>query len=75
MEYRQVQRRTAKKLYNEGKTIYLLPCKCNIGNMWVQLYELSNNDDESWDIVLNYYTYYNCNCELGRYAHFYIKLD
>lgn len=75
MEYKQIQHRTAKKLYNEGKTLFLLPCKVSFQNIWIQPFELSNNNNNSWKNVINLYEYYNCNNELGKYTHFYVQLD
>lgn len=78
MEYRQIQRRTAKKLFLQGKTIYLLPCKLNIeknNTIPVSTIKESDNNDNLWDIMIKFYITQYCNCELGRYPHFYIKLD
>lgn len=84
-EYTQVQKRTAEKLYNEGKTISLIPCNANPNGMFYGLFDvnISAMDEIDVDIskrsgqslfqkMLCNFEYYNCNVGLGRYAHFYI---
>lgn len=71
-----VQKRTAEKLYNEGKKIYLLPSNTRLENAWFKPIEISiydNHEIKEFNLRVNEFVYYNCNYELGRYTHFYIK--
>lgn len=82
--YKQVQKRTAKRLFDERKTIYVISCNANPNSQWINgFYELSlelleqkddyiKEYDSDFQKHVNTYEYYNCNSELGKYAHFYI---
>jgi hypothetical protein len=76
-----------KKL-NEGEIlpVTLFPSKCGPANtVWVQGYEvplkLKNGvptyetevQEENFEDIINSYSYYNCNNELGKRVHFYIN--
>lgn len=72
-----IDKRTARKLYNAGKTIYLQGCTMRFDNMWQSACPISK-DREQWegqnfDSTVNEYTYYNCDSERGRYVHFYVR--
>ncbi len=80
--YKQITKHQAFRLWCEGKTIYLNPCKMGI-NMWntecpVKHNEYYLNDLElnkkAWDIMYNEWAFYNTNYEMGYYAHYYIKV-
>lgn len=70
---KRVQKRTAARLYEQGFTIYMLPCNMRIDNMWMGLYEFSKQPDETFEKIVNYYEFYNCNYETGDYAKFYVE--
>ena len=82
MKFNKVNKPTARKLYNCGVTIYLLPCKVSEvalqtgGNMWVSPVEISlltcKHDANKFDRSVNDFEYYNCNAELGYYASYYV---
>ena len=63
--------RTAKKLYNAGRTVYTLPCNVRLENVWIKPMMIT----EDFDKFVNACRYYNCNSELGNYLHFYIDKD
>ena len=83
-EYQQIQKRTAERLFNEGWLINIISCNANPNSPWINgFYELSiellskHDDyipeyDNDFKKHVNSYEYYNCNSELGKYAHFYI---
>lgn len=78
MEFIKVQKRTAKKLYNSGKTIYLVPCNVypSETNMWIKPCDVNNAKEEmaDFDSIVNGFEYFNCNDrQTGRYTSFYIK--
>ena len=72
--YRQIQKRTAHKAYNNGVMVFIIPCKANVNSAWIQFSELNVDrlENQNFDVVVNQYEYYNCNSELGTYSHFYI---
>lgn len=72
---KQINKTSAKKLYEAGETIYLLPCLCNVDGVWVTPYPISKENAVWWgqtfeDDVLSF-TNYNCCSELGRYPIFF----
>ena len=81
MVYKKINKPTARKLYNNGITIYLLPCKVSetaltSKNSWVSPVEISlftcTHSANKFDRTVNDYEYYNCNAELGYYASYYV---
>lgn len=76
--YTRISKRTAKKMYNDGKSVYIVPCKvyANDNNYWIKPYEIKiNKDIDPFDRIVNSFEYYNCNHELGYYTAFYIKME
>ena len=76
--YRRVNNKgTARKLYRNGITIHLIPCKVRLNNEWVKPVSISILDKDvgldTFDHRVNNYTHYNCNAELGYYPHYYIS--
>ena len=78
-EYERVTKTTAKKLYNDGRDIYLSPCKVypSNENKYMSPYKVDIvTSGMDFDTLVNHYEYYNCNySELGKTAFFYIKID
>lgn len=74
--YKKIRKNTARKLFNEGKEIFLIPCKAKL-SMWIDFYKIQIDRyfsaDRDFDKIVNFFEYYNCNPEMGAYAHFYIK--
>ena len=74
--YKKIRKNTARKLFKEGKEICLIPCRARV-SMWIDFYKIqidryfSTNRD--FDKIVNAFEYYNCNPEMGNYAHFYIE--
>ena len=73
---------TARKLYNKGVSIYLVPSNVypNFNNNWVKPFEINkkNYDDEwgNFDNHVNAFYYYNCNdAQTGLRAHYYYLED
>ena len=76
----QVTKTKAKKLFEQGKTIYLHPCKMKFDNVWqspisVSIYRLKN--EFGWDFgkYVRNFEVYNCDGERGKYAHFFIQTN
>lgn len=69
-EYERVSKRTARRLFNEGTTVYALPCKVRlVDNRWFLPMCLGNatNNYDDFESLSNGCTYYNCNSETGYY--------
>lgn len=79
--YKQVSKTKARRLYNEGKPIALVPSNLYPLAPMVGFSVMSVNDideqvrDEkyySFDSRVNSFEYYNCTCnETGKYANFF----
>ena len=65
----------ARKMYNEGTSIYLLPSKAVPGSIWILPVKISRDESNPHDFdgEVNAYRYYNCTAETGKRVHFYIE--
>ena len=70
-----VNKSTVKKALklNQGIIVGLLPCKVMEGNQYISMHTTIIFSIEELDKVINEYTYYNCNNELGRYPKYFIS--
>ena len=80
-----VSKATARKLYEQGRELTLVPCKANVASPWLNggfmirksdgLSDVVKNisiDQPTFDQCVNAFEYYNCQYnELGKYAAFY----
>lgn len=73
-QVKQINKTTAKKLYNEGETIYLNACKMSLNNCWTSPMPLDNKAQEKFSTMVNEYEYYNCCSERGNYANFFTQI-
>lgn len=87
--YRKVNKIKARKLFNNGVKLKLLPCKINQcvlygNNPWMRPFEVSlelsvvkhlidDGKGDIFDFVVRHYEYYNCNNEVGKYTSFYVS--
>lgn len=75
---KQVNKTTARKAYDNGKTIYLQSCNMLINNMWQSPCPIKKEGD-AWDRTfdqnVNEYQYYNCDAERGKYPLFFIEVE
>jgi hypothetical protein len=71
----QVQKRTARKLFQEGEMIYLCPCNMHFDSAWQTPIVISKAESLgfTFDQLCNDYEYFNCDSERGRYVRFYVK--
>ena len=67
-----VRNEVARKLYNAGYEVALMPCKLRFDNGWVSPF-IIKDDNETFSHKINDFTYYNCNSETGYYPHYYVK--
>ena len=83
VSYKKVTKPTARKLFNSGTPVYLLPSKVNAFMVFdnndkgfIQPVVISYKEDRGenqFDRTVNEFEYYNCNSEMGYYAHYFIK--
>lgn len=83
--YKRITKPNARKMYNSGITIRLLPCKVGESVLtgvpndfdWIKPVEISmfTSTDEinKFDRAVANYTYYNCNADLGYYPHYFVS--
>jgi hypothetical protein len=75
-KYSRVRKDVARKLFKEGKTIYLTPSNvaASDSNLWIKPYPISNRRNlRSFDSIVSEFEYYNCCYKLGYYANFWIN--
>ena len=73
---KQVNKIAAKKAYERGKTVYLLACNMRPNNMWQGPCMINKRDsDISFENMVNYFTYYNCDNERGKYPIFFVEVN
>lgn len=74
-KYSRVDKRVARKLYNEGKDVLFVPCNMRPDNSWglgiLENCENCGNVGWTFDELVENYIWYNCNAETGRYVAFY----
>ena len=70
-----IRKNTARKLFNEGHELIIIPCNCSPNGFWVKGFRIckTNLENSDFDRLINEFEYYNCNSELGRYTHYYIE--
>lgn len=73
---RQVNKTTARRLYNASKEIYLVPCNMLPNDPWMSPLVASQKLSEaSFEAMLNCFQWYNCDAERGKYANFFVEVD
>lgn len=77
VNYKKVNKATARKMYNMGCSIMLLPCKVRFDNEWIRPYSMSlmtsEETENRFDRAVRIYECANCNAELGYYASYYVS--
>jgi len=75
--YERISKAKARKLFEQGKTIYIQSCNMTPVNPWQSAHEIDpahyKEENYSFDSMVNNYEYYNTDCERGYYAAFYVK--
>lgn len=76
-QYARIRKDVARRLFKEGKTIYLTPSNiaASDSNLWIKPYAINNESGKNFDDIVNTYEYYNCNHELGYYTNYWINED
>lgn len=74
---KQVNKTRAKKIYESGKDIGFLSSNMIYDNCWqpVNFFNidsfLESEKDNAFNILVNEYSYYNCDAERGNYIQFF----
>ena len=75
---RQISKTRARRLYDEGKTVYLQSCKMRFRSVWTSPCPMNKEScawkDHTFDSLVNEYAYYNCDNERGKYPCFFVKV-
>ena len=76
-QYTRIRKDVARRLFSEGKTVYLTPSNVAASdhNLWIKPYAINNRGGEDFDVIVNRFEYYNCCYELGYYSMFWINED
>jgi|LSQX01.2.fsa_nt_gb hypothetical protein len=76
-KYTRIRKDVARKLFKEGRIIYLTPSNvvANDSSPWIKPYAINNRSGEDFDNLVNRYEDYNCNYELGYYTNFWIWIN
>ena len=75
-DLQRIDKRQARRLYNAGYDVLFLPCNMNPVSLWGMGIWQNLTDwgqYKDFDTLCNWYTWYNCTAETGRYIAFYIK--
>ena len=85
-QYKRIDKRQAKKIYNENKPVFV--CACNLRPFTMYHFEcellksrlsdllLNGIPENDFKRVINHFEYYNCiNSETGYYSAFYTAID
>ena len=74
-QYTRVRKDAARRLFKEGRILYLTPSNiaASDSNVWIKPYPINNRAGENFDDLVNRFEYYNCNYELGYYTNFWIN--
>lgn len=74
--YHRITKDIARKAYNAGKHVLLIPCKMNPASVWFPASECyidtAQKENIAFDTLVNAYEFYSCSNHTGRYAAYYI---
>ena len=85
MSYKRVNKPEARKLYNNGVSIFLIPCKCSFTppeektGMVVYIFPIEisiftcDTDANKFDRTVRDFEWKYCNAECGYYSHYYVR--
>lgn len=70
-----VNKQKARRLYNQAKTVTLIPCNVPLQNAWIAGYRINIVlcEDREFDKIVNEFSFYNCNNILGKYPAYYVE--
>lgn len=69
---KQIQKRTAKKLFEAGERLFIQSSNFYPFGIWSNAHEINNKEESEFEAIVNNFEYYNCpNSETGTYSSFY----
>lgn len=71
---KQVSKPSAKKLFNEGKSIFIQTSKFHPLGVCSQALQMDNKES-TFEEIVNSFKYYNCSNEAGKYVTFYLRVN
>ena len=63
----------ARKLFNEGETVFLQSSNMLFENVWAPAYDINLKCGRTFHEIINSFREYNCDNVRGNRIHFYIK--
>ena len=72
---KQITIRTAKKLFNQGKEIFLQSSNMHFESVWSGAMPLKKDTSftSDFDYIVSDFKYYNCDNERGKRVHFFVR--
>lgn len=72
----QVNKTLARRMFNNGATVYAKPCKQRITQWWepIAWNKQCYDENTTFDQLVNRFTYYNCGSQLGYYPQFFVPV-
>lgn len=71
--FKRISKIAAKRMFEAGEDIYLLPCNVAPGSVYILPAMLCKDNSQSFSNSVNAFEIYNCNTEVGKYAAYYIQ--
>lgn len=73
----QIQKRTARTLFDSGETVYLQACNMRPFGVWSTCHDITKEraDGDTFEAIVNSFEYYNCTTETGLYPTFYKRIS
>lgn len=75
--FKRIPKNKARSAYNHNLTVILCPCNLRPFNFWSigsARINKKTSDQDNFDNIVNYFEYYNCNTDSGKYTAFYIPV-
>lgn len=71
---KKVNKSVARKAFNNGEIVHVVPCKANPASMWFRgsMIVISKLRTPDFDAIVEKFQYYNCNAQLGKRVAYYI---
>jgi len=70
----QVNAVKAKRLFNNGVTVFLQSSNMKFENVWSSAYDINIKCGCSFEQLINSFSTYNCDKERGKRIHYYIQI-
>lgn len=67
-----INKREARKLFDSGKSFYMVSCKLR-PEFAIKINNNASNTFRTFDNLIAHFSYYNCDYERGYYPAFYIE--